>query len=70
MFCALTAEGATMISHVGTLWTDTNARAGLAVQTGIVFEVRESDIALNTMTLHFFGDGGWIFGERESNLAE
>ena len=54
MFCALATECTSMISPVGTLWTDTDARAGLAMQTGIVFEVREADIVLNAMTLHVF----------------
>jgi hypothetical protein len=35
-----------------------------------MFEVRESNIALNAMTFDFFGNRGGIFGERKRNLAE
>ena len=67
---ALTAEGTTTRLHKGAEFTHFSACAGLAMNTLIMFEVRETDIALDTMAFDFFGNRGGIFGECKRDLAK
>ena len=67
---ALTAEGTTTCLHKGAEFTHLGSCAGLAMDTLIMFEVRETDIALDTMAFDFFGNRGGIFRKCMRDLAK
>ena len=67
---ALTAERTSTNGKKGAEFTHFGSCAGLAVETLIMFEVRETDIALDAMAFDFFGNRGGIFRKCMRDLAK